>query len=132
MQPLIHQASLYGLTVPIAGSGIVPGQDVTLESTAERNVEVYVDLPSRWPFGLGRPRRICLGYLHPMATELLLPALDIGASLRVRIVEVEPAHARADGVDSVCISVWGDPEDLEPSARHVMSFGRAQTDETGN
>jgi hypothetical protein len=109
----------------------VPGQDVVLETSPDRTIKAYVDLPSRWLFGLGRPRRICLGYLHPRATELLLPALDIGASLRVRIVEVEPAHARADGVDSVSISVWGHPDDLAPPDQHVLSFSRAQTDATG-
>lgn len=125
MQPLIHQASLYGLTTPIGSSGIVPGQNVELEVTAERKIQVYANLPSRWPFGLGKPRRQCLGFLHPEATQLLLPALDVEATLRVRIVEVEPAHARPDGVDRVCISVWGDPDDLGLSSTKLITFARA-------
>jgi hypothetical protein len=131
MQPLIHQASLYGLTLPISGSGIVPGQNVHLEITAEREIEVYANLPSRWPFGFGRPRRYCLGYLHPQATELLLPALYSAAPLRVRIVEVEPAHARADGVDRVVVSVWGNPDDLTRPSQHMMPFDNPQADEAG-
>jgi len=130
MQALIHQASLHGLTTPIVGSGIGPGQAVELEVTAEREILIYASLPSKWPFGLGRSRRKCLGYLHPEATELLLPALDREAMLRVRIVEVEPAHVRADGVDRVSISVWGDPDDLAQPSGHVLSFRRADLDET--
>jgi len=129
MQPLIHQAGLYGLTMPIGGSGIVPGQTVALEITPEREIKVFANLPSRWLFGFGRPRRHFLGYLHPQATELLLPALYSEAPLRVRIVEVEPAHARADGVDRVCISVWGDPEDLARPSKHVMPFENAKSGE---
>jgi len=130
MQPLIHQASLHGLTMAVGGSGIVPGQNVELEITAERNILACVTLPSRWPFGFGRPRRQCLGYLHPEATQMLLPALDIEATLRVRIVEVEPAHARADGVDRISISVWGDPDDLARPANYALSFARARSGRT--
>jgi hypothetical protein len=126
MQPLIHQASLHRLSLAIGGSGIVPGQNVDLEVTAEREICVYALLPSRLPFGLGRPHRHCLGFLQPEATKLLLSALDGKARLRVRIVEVEPAHARADGVDSVSISVWGDPDDFRAYAKNLREFARAQ------
>jgi hypothetical protein len=130
MQVLIHQASLYGLTMPIRGSGIGPGQAVELEVIAKREIVVIAMLPSIWPFGLGRSRRRCLGYLYPEAVDLLLPALEREAVLRVRIVEVEPAHVRADGVDRVAISVWGEPDDLFETSRPVISFRRAGSDVT--
>lgn len=130
MQVLIHQASLYGLTMPIRGSGIGPGQAVELEVIAEREIAVIAMLPPIWPFGLGRSRRRCLGYLYPEAVDLLLPALEREAVLRVRIVEVEPAHVRADGVDRVAISVWGEPDDLFETSRPVISFRRAGSDVT--
>jgi len=114
MQPLIHQASLYGLQTPIRGSGIVLGQTVELIQHPEDKLAVFVTLPSRWPFGLGKSRRQHLGYLHPEATGILLPAIARATPLRMRIVEIEPAHARIDGVDRVCISVWGDPAHLKP------------------
>jgi hypothetical protein len=128
MQALIHQASLYGLTMSISGSGIGPGQTVELEVTADREIAVVVTFPSILPFGLGRSRRRCLGYLSPEVVDLLMPALEREAVLRVRIVEVEPAHVRADGVDRVSISVWGEPHDLVETSRPVISFRRAGSD----
>lgn len=114
MQALIHQASLYGLKIRIRGSSMIPGQPVELECHAEQKLAVFVRLPLRWSFGLGRPKRRILGYLHPEASAILMPAIEKSASLRVRIVEIEPAHARPEGVDQISISVWGEPEDLKP------------------
>ena len=116
MQALIHQASLHGLKIRIRGSGMIPGQPVELECHAERKLAVLVTLPSRWLFGLGRPKRRVLGYLHPEASAILMPAIEKFATLRVRIVEIEPAHARTGGVDQISISVWGEPGDLKPSS----------------
>lgn len=114
MQALIHKASLHGLKIRIRGSGIVPGQPVELECHAERELAVVVTSPSRWSFGLGKPKRRILGYLHPEASAMIMPAIEKAASLRVRIVEIEPAHARMEGVDQISVSVWGEPADLKP------------------
>lgn len=106
MQALIHKASLHGLKISLRGSGIVPGQPVELECHAERKLAVVVTSPSRWSFGLGKQKRRILGYLHPEASAIIMPALERSASLRVRIVEIEPAHARTEGMDQVSISIW--------------------------
>ena len=112
MQALIHQASLYGLRIPIRGSDMAPGHAVELALDPDYIVAAFVKLPSRLPFGLGRPRRKHLGYLEPEVAEKIAPAIEKQALLRVRIVEIEPAHARPDGVDQISISVWGEPRCL--------------------
>lgn len=114
MQALIHQASLYGLKIPIRGSGLVPGQTVELKLDPDHGVAAFVALPSRLPFGIGKPRRRHLGYLDPEIAERIAPAIKKHAILRVRIVEIEPAHVRSDGVDQISISVWGDAKALVP------------------
>lgn len=42
----------------------------------------------------------------------IAPAIEEQAVLHVRIVEIEPVHARADGIDQISISVWGEPSAL--------------------
>jgi hypothetical protein len=59
-----------------------------------------------------KPRLVRAGYLGDQAKDLLMPALEKNAPLRVRIVALEAAHLSADGVDSVSISVWGNPADI--------------------
>lgn len=110
MQALIYQASLYGLTLPVHGSGLTPGQAVELALDPDYIVAAFVQLPSRLPFGLGKPRRKHLGYLEPDVAEWIAPALERQVALRVRIVEIESAHARTDGLDQILVSVWGAPE----------------------
>ena len=117
MQALIHQTSLQGLQFPIRGSGVALGQTVHLKCDQDRRVAAFVKLPARWFFGLGKTKLRQLGYLHLEAAELIAPALERQAQLRVRIVELEPAHARVAGVDQVCVSVWGKPADFQPLAR---------------
>lgn len=110
MQALIYQASLYGLTLPVHGSGLAPGQAVELALDPDYIVAAFVQLPSRLPFGLGKPRRKHLGYLEPDVAEWIAPALERQVALRVRIVEIEPAYARTDGLDQILVSIWGAPE----------------------
>lgn len=107
MQALIHQASLHGLQIPIRGSSMVPGHSVELALDPDYIVAAFVTLPSRLPFGFGQPRRKHLGYLEPEVAKKIAPAIEKQVVLRVRIVEIEPAHARADGIDQISISVWG-------------------------
>ncbi|PZX41212.1 hypothetical protein LY56_02415 [Roseinatronobacter thiooxidans] len=117
MQALIHQTTLHGLQFPIRGSGVTLGQTVHLKCEKDHRVAAFVKLPVRWTFGLGGTRLRQLGYLPVEAAEFVTPALERHAVLRVRIVELEPAHARTEGVDQVCVSVWGQPADLKPARR---------------
>ncbi|ATX67113.1 hypothetical protein [Roseinatronobacter bogoriensis] len=114
MQALIHQTRIDGLQFAIQGSGVTLGQDVALEYDQQNRVAAFVKLPARWSFGFSRNKRKQLGYLGPDAAMLITPALERQAPLRVRIVELEPAHAREEGIDQVSVSIWGRPSDLQP------------------
>lgn len=113
MQALIHQTRIQGLQFAIKGSGVTLGQDVRLEYDQENRVAAFVTLPARWSFGFTKNRYKQLGYLGADAATLISPALERQAPLRVRIVELEPAHARGEGIDQVSVSIWGEPSDLQ-------------------
>ena len=85
-------------------------------------VAVMAMLPSRLPFGLGRLRKVKLGYLGDHTKALLMPALEMGAQLRVRIVELDSGHLRSDGCDRIAISVWGDPAGVMPRGSRWSDF----------
>ena len=112
MQILIHKTSLHRLEVKLRKMGIVLGDAVQLVPEGNDDVAAYFIVPSRFPFGFGKPRLVRAGYLGDPAKDLLMPALEKNAPLRVRIVALEAAHLSADGVDSVSISVWGNPADI--------------------
>ena len=108
MQPLIHKASV-NLTADKLPKSASPGDAVTLYLQKDGKIIATYMVPSRLPFGLGGPVELVLGYLGHQATEILRPALERYAHLRVRIVEIEPAHLSSSGTASLFISVWGDP-----------------------
>jgi hypothetical protein len=108
MQILIHKANVVRLQVPVRDLRLGLGEPVVLVRDNASDVAVMAMLPSRLPFGLGRLRKVKLGYLGDHTKTLLMPALDLGVQLRVRIVELDAAHLRTDGCDRIAISVWGD------------------------
>ena len=122
MQILIHKASLVRLQVPIRGLRIGLGEAVMLIYNNVSEVAVMAMLPSRLPFGLGRLRKVKLGYLGDHTKALLMPALEMGAQLRVRIVELDSGHLRSDGCDRIAISVWGDPAGVMPRGSRWSDF----------
>ena len=63
-----------------------------------------------------------LGYLGDHTKALLMPALEIGAQLRVRIVELDAGHLRTNGCDRIAISVWGDPAGVMPRGSRWSDF----------
>jgi len=108
MQPLIHKASV-NLTADKLPKSASPGDAVNLYLQEDGKIVATYMVPSRLPFGLGGPVELVLGYLGHQATEILRPTLERYAHLRVRIVEIEPAHLSPSGSASLFISVWGDP-----------------------
>lgn len=112
MQPIIHKAAIVLELNPVS-AGISPGDRATLSVNADSSVSVFIERPSRLPFGFGKPRILPAGKLGVLASEILLPALERKAELRVRIVEVEPAHVSPSGRAAVFISVWGNVADLD-------------------
>ena len=108
MQPLIHKASV-NLTANKLPLGVSLNDAVILCLNDDGKITAILTLPSRLPFGIGKPRKIALGTLGQHATILIKPALETSAYLRVRVVEIEPAHLSLDGKNRLQISVWGDP-----------------------
>ena len=119
MQPIIHKAAIVLELNPVS-AGISPGDRATLSVNTDSSVSVFIERPSRLPFGFGKPRIFPVGKLGVRASEILLPALERKAELRVRVVEVEPAHISPSGQATVCISVWGNVADLD---RQRSSYG---------
>jgi hypothetical protein len=122
MQILIHKANVVRLQLPVRGLRLGLGEAVVLVHDNASEVAVMAMLPSRLPFGLGRLRKVKLGYLGEHTKALLMPALELGAQLRVRIVELDAAHLRTDGCDRIAISVWGDPAGIMPRGSRWSDF----------
>ena len=125
MQPLIHKASV-NLTTDKLPKAASPGDAVSLCGQKDGKIIATYMVPSRWPFGLGGPVELVLGYLGHQATEILRPALERDAHLRVRIVEIEPAHLSPSGNASLFISVWGDPAILLSARTKREIFTRSR------
>lgn len=112
MEPLIHKAPVYLVSKTLPAS-LCPGDPVKLQMNQDGTIAVILWLPSRLPFGLGKPREFLAGQLGPRATALIAPAVAGMANLRVRVVEVEPAQLSRNGQTSLFISVFGKPSDLQ-------------------
>lgn len=125
MQPIIHKAAI-ALDLNPVSIGVSPGDRALLSMNSDTTVSVFVERPSRLPFGLGKPRVVLLGTLGARATDILLPALERKADFRVRIIEVEPAHLSRTGRASVYVSVWGNPADVAQSKSRPSIFTRSK------
>ena len=128
MQPLIHKASVH-LTTKSLPSSVAPGDAVDLRLQDEGTIIAILALSSRLPFGLGQPRKLLAGHLGQKASELLTPALERKAHLRVRVVEVEPAHLSRTGQSYLYISVWGSPQDLLSQTPRYSIFSSSRIHE---
>ena len=106
MQPLIHKAPVH-LTARTLPASVSPGDPVRLLLQDDGTITVILTVPSRLPFGLGRSKEVVAGTLGQQATEMLRPALQTSAHLRLRVVEIEPAHLNSNGQSQLYISVWG-------------------------
>jgi hypothetical protein len=128
MQPLIHKASV-NLTTDKLPKAASPGDAVNLYLQEDGKVVATLMMPSRLPFGLGGPVELVLGYLGHQATKILRPALERYAHLRVRIVEIEPAHLSSSGNASLFISVWGDPNILLSAQPKYEIFSQSRVND---
>ena len=108
MQPLIHKASV-DITANTLPSSVSPNDNASLQLEDDDTISVILILLSRLPFGLGKSRKFVVGILGQNATALIKPAILKSARLRVKIVEIEPAHLSRNGKTCLYISVWGDP-----------------------
>ena len=112
MQVLIHKTNLIRLEPNLRIADVGLADPVQLLQEDDTDIAAFVMLPSRLPFGLGKPRIVRAGYLGDQAKALLWPALEKAAPLRVRIVEIIAAHINGGGVNRISISVWGNPADI--------------------
>jgi len=78
MQPLIHKASV-NLTANKLPLGVSLNDAVILCLNDDGKITAILTLPSRLPFGIGKPRKIALGTLGQHATNLIKPALEKSA-----------------------------------------------------
>ena len=108
MQPLIHKASV-DITANTLPLSVSPNDNASLQLEDDDTISVILILLSRLPFGLGKSRKFVVGILGQKATALIRPAILKNARLRVKIVEIEPAHLSRSGEICLYISVWGDP-----------------------
>lgn len=122
MQVLIHKTNLVRLEPRLRKIGIGLADPVQLLREGDANVAALVTLPSRLPFGFGKPRIVRIGYLGEQAKAILWPALEKAAPLRVRIVGVLASHLKGDGVNQISISVWGDPDDIVTERQYPLDF----------
>jgi hypothetical protein len=111
MQTLIYKTPL---VVERAPSWLAPNSPVALRLQADGTVAAFAQRPSSWltRFGLSRPGRI--GVLDEEAGDILRPIMDTGATLRVRIVEIQQAHLAVDRQPRISISVWGATSKITP------------------
>lgn len=128
MQPLIHKASINLVSSSIP-SQVAPGDAATLHLTHDETIAVILTLSSRWPFGWGKAKDWVAGVLGAQASDILRPALQKGAHLRVRVVELEPAHLSSDNQGRLYISVWGDPGALAAEQPKFQIFSRSKINE---
>lgn len=125
MHPLIYKASVR-LTENNLPSSTSLGDEVQLRLQDDGNITVILVEPSRLPFGLGRSRELAVGTLGQHAKDLLKSALETAAHLRVRVVELEPAHLSCNDQGRLFISVWGDPQVVSAEQPRHPIFSRAR------
>lgn len=125
LQPLIHKASI-NLASSSIPRQVAPGDIAKLHLNDDETIAVILTISSRWPFGWGKAKEWVAGVLGAQASDILRPALRKGARLRVRIVELEPAHLSADNQSRLYISVWGDPGVLTAEQPKFQIFSRSK------
>ena len=104
MQALIYKAEL---TVERAPAWLAPTSPVELRLQVDGTVVAFARRPSRWISFLGEARPVRIGVLADDAAMFLRPVLETGIGLRVRIVELHPAHLTTDQRARIGVSVWG-------------------------
>lgn len=117
MQILIYKTDL---SVERAPGWLAPTAPVRLRLEADGSVGAYADRPAGL-FGLRPGGPVRIGALTGQARDLLAPAIETGAPLRVRIVELVPTQIAPDGRARIAVSVWGDPDRLRRHSQLLAS-----------
>lgn len=112
--PLLHKASVDGLLVHVARSGLAIGDRATVLRLPDGRVGVMALCRQPWLGLIPRWRQRLIGHLGPLAEDVVSPSLDSGDPLRVRIVALVPEYLTNGFPPEVHVSVWGDPRHLIP------------------
>ena len=104
MQTLIYKTDI---VVERAPAWLAPNSPVELRLQADGTVAAYARRPSGWASVFWGERPVRIGMLTEDAAMLVRPALETGIVLRVRIVELHPAHLTTDRRARISVSVWG-------------------------
>lgn len=111
MQMLIYKTAL---AVERAPRWLSPNGAVALRQQPDGSIAAYVRRPSSWMALLRVSRPVRIGVLDEEAGDILRPIMDTGATLRVRIVEIQQAHLAVDRQARISISVWGATSKITP------------------
>lgn len=107
--PLIHKAKVQGLTVHIARSGIALGDEVEALALEDGVVGVRAKVRARMLGVLPMRRSRVIGHFGPKASQLLLPELDRGEGMRLRVVGLTPEFLAGPSGPELHVSVWVRP-----------------------
>lgn len=121
MQVLIYKTDLH---VERAPAWLAPMERVQLVLEPTGSIGAYVDRPTGW-FGLFVVPAVRIGALRDDVKDLLISILETGVSLRVRIVELIPAHLSPCGCAQVSVSIWGRPLPSPKVTRRPGLSGRS-------
>jgi hypothetical protein len=103
MQLLIYKTEL---VVERAPGWLEPNSPIELRPQ-DGTIVAFARRPPRWMSLFGEARPVRIGLLTEEAVGILRPAFEAGSTLRVRIVELHPAHLTTDQRARISVSVWG-------------------------
>jgi hypothetical protein len=106
MLPLIHKAPVQGLQVHVVRSGLALGDELEAVALDDGTIGIVARIRARFLGLIPHHRLALIGRFGPQATGLLLPELDRGESLRLRIVGLTPEFLAGPGGAEVHVSVW--------------------------
>ncbi len=107
--PLIHKARVQGLTVHVARSGLSLGDEASAVALEDGRVGILARIHAPLLGLLPLRRSRLIGHFGPKASALLMPELDRGEGLRLRVVGVTPEFLAGPGGPEVHVSVWVRP-----------------------
>lgn len=107
--PMLAKVPIHGLKLHVGQSGLSLGDSVDVALDNENKVSVTAVVRRRFLGIFPYERSSRLGHLGPVVDRLLVPLLQEGRELRVRIVAISPEHLCGQGGPEVFVSVWGVP-----------------------
>ena len=125
MLPIVHKAAVEQLSVSPSQLRLNIGDPAELSLGESGEVTVSVTRQKRDLLLRRKTRSVKLGLLEAAAAARVTAALRAGEPVRVRIVNISPAHLTADRTESVHVSVWAEESHgARPMTESAASPGR--------